>query len=180
LAAAIFETAQKDVARYVDWIPEENRSVYETIDGATTRGFEIELAGALSDRWNLSGGYTYRTSKDKDGNTLYADQPQHTLKIATDCRPAILEDRLRLGGAMRLQSGTDSMDFANDATQPNVHQSSYTVFDLNTIYEVSDKIEVSLSVNNIFDRKYCATTGFYDTVVYGDGRSAELVLRAKF
>ena len=35
-------------------------------------------------------------------------------------------------------------------------------------------------VNNILDKKYYATTGFYDTVVYGEGRTADLTLRAKF
>lgn len=179
-SAAIFQTDQKDVASYVSWVPEENRSIYESIDGTTTRGFELEVAGAIDERWNISAGYTYRTSKDKDGKLLYADQPKHTLKVATDYRVAAWDDRLRIGGAMRVQNGTDSMKFGNDDTQPNVHQSSYAVFDLNSIYEVNDRLELSLSVNNIFDKKYYATTGFYDTVVYGDSRSAELVLRAKF
>ncbi len=179
-SAAIFQTDQKDVASYVDWIPEENRSIYESIDGTKTRGFEVEVAGAVNERWNISAGYTYRTSEDVDGNPIYRDQPKNTLKIATDYRPALLDDRLRIGGAVRLQSGTDSMDFANDDTEPSVHQGGYAVFDLNTIYQVNDQLEVSLSVNNIFDKKYYATTGFYDTVVYGESRTAELVLRAKF
>ena len=179
-SAAIFQTNQKDVANYVDWLPLENRSVYESIDGTKTRGFELELAGAINDRWNISAGYTFRSSKDADGNVIYADQPRNTLKIATDFRPAILDDRLRIGGAMRVQSGTDSMDFANNNSQPNIRQGSYAVFDLNTIYEVNDQLEVSLSVNNLFDRKYYATTGFYDTVVYGESRTAELVIRSKF
>ena len=179
-SAAIFQTNQKDVANYVDWLPLENRSVYESIDGTKTRGFELELAGAINDRWNISAGYTFRSSKDADGNVIYADQPRNTLKIATDFRPAILDDRLRIGGAMRVQSGTDSMDFANNNSQPNIRQGSYAVFDLNTIYEVNDQLEVSLSVNNLFDRKYYATTGFYDTVVYGESRAAELVIRSKF
>ncbi len=179
-SAAIFQTDQKDVASYVDWIPEENRSIYESIDGTKTRGFEIEVAGAITDRWNVSAGYTYRTSKDADGKPIYSDQPKNTLKVATDYRPAILDDRLRVGGAMRLMSGTDSMDFANDDSEPNVHQGGHAVFDLNTIYQINDRLEVSLSVNNLLGKKYYATTGFYDTVVYGEGRSAELVLRAKF
>lgn len=179
-SAAIFQTDQKDVAEYLYWIPEENRSVYRSIDGTKTRGFEIEAAGAISDRWKLSAGYTFRTSKDKDGDKLYADQPKHTLKLATDYRLDAFEDRLVVGGAMRWQSGTDSMDFTSDVEQPNVHQGSYAVFDLNAKYDLNDKTEVAFSINNILNKKYYATTGFYDTVVYGDERSAELTLRAKF
>ncbi|MTH64103.1 TonB-dependent siderophore receptor [Paracoccus shanxieyensis] len=180
-SAAVFQTDQKDVAQYLYWIPEENRSVYTSIDGTATRGFELELAGAINDRWNVSGGYTYRESEDRDGNPLYVDQPKHTLKLATDYRvPNLLDDKLTIGGALRWQSDTDSMDFTSNVEQPNVHQGSYTVFDLNTSYQIDARTELSMSVNNVFDKKYYSTTGFSDTVVYGEARTAEITLRAKF
>lgn len=180
-SAAIFQTNQKDVAQYVEYIPDENRSIYKSIDGTTTRGFELEVAGAVNDRWNVSGGYTFRISKDKDGAEIFTDQPRHTLKLATDYRLAnILDDKLTVGGAMRWQSGTDSMHFTDTADQPNVHQGAYAVFDFNASYDVTEKAELTLSVNNILNKKYYATTGFYDTVVYGDDRMAELTLRSKF
>ncbi|SMG55625.1 TonB-dependent siderophore receptor [Paracoccus sp. J56] len=180
-SAAIFQTNQKDVANWVGNDETDLHAIYESIDGTRTRGFEVELAGAISDRWNISGGYTFRTSEDKDGKRFAADQPKHTLKIATDYRLAgILDEKLTLGGAMRWQSGTDSMNFASDSQQTNVHQGSYAVFDLNARYELTDKTELSLSVNNVFDKEYYATTGFYGRVVYGEPRSAELTLRAKF
>ncbi|AGT08609.1 TonB-dependent siderophore receptor [Paracoccus aminophilus] len=179
-SAAIFQTNQKNVPNYVDWIAEENRAVYESIDGTKTRGFELEAAGAINDRWNVSGGYTYRSSKDNNGIKRYVDQSAHTLKLATDYRVAnILDDKLTLGGAVRWQSATDSMVFTQ-TSGPNVHQGSYSVWDLNAAYDINDKAEVILSVNNLFDKKYYATTGFYSTVVYGDQRSAEITLRAKF
>ncbi len=81
---------------------------------------------------------------------------------------------------MRWQSGTDSMDFTSEIEQPNVHQGSYAVFDLNAKYDLNDRTELAFSLNNVLNKKYYATTGFYDTVVYGDERSADLTLRAKF
>lgn len=180
MSAAVFQTNQKDVAKYVEWIPTENRSVYTSIDGITTRGFEVEAAGQITDRWNVSAGYTYRQSKDKDGNKVRADQPQHTLKIATDYRVAGFGDRLTLGGAMRWQSGTDSIEFVEVGKKPNVHQASYGVFDFNANYDIDDNTSLTLSVNNVLDKKYYATTGFFNTVVYGQPRSAELILRKKF
>ncbi|MDO5622813.1 MAG: TonB-dependent siderophore receptor [Paracoccus sp. (in: a-proteobacteria)] len=180
VSAAVFQTDQKDVADYLYFLPDENRSVYTSIDGTKTRGFELEAAGEISARWNVSAGYTYRKSEDRDGNKLYADQPEHTLKIATDYRLAAFDDRMTVGGAMRWQSGTDSMDFTSDIEQPNVHQGSYAVFDLSTSYDIDDETVLTLSVNNIFGKKYYATTGFYDTVVYGEPRTAELTLRKRF
>ena len=180
-SAAVFQTDQKDYANYVGFIEEENRSVYESIDGTTTRGFEIEAAGALSDRWNASLGYTYRYSVDGDDTELFTDQPRNTLKAATDYRvPGILDDRLTIGGAIRAQSGTDSMVFESEIEQPSVRQDPYAVFDVNAQYDLTEDTVLTLSVNNVLDEKYYATTGFYDTVVYGDGIGAELMLRARF
>ena len=62
-SAAVFQTEQKDVAEYVAYIEEERRSVYELIDGMTTRGFEVEAAGAINEQWNASFGYTYATRR---------------------------------------------------------------------------------------------------------------------
>lgn len=178
-SAAAFWTDQKDVAQYVEYIEEEFRSVYRSIDGTTTRGLELEAAGAINDRWNVSAGYTFRISKDKDDNELSTDQPRHTLKLATDYRLAgILDDKLTVGGAARWQSHTVSMPWNGESI--NVRQGSHTIYDLNMSYEINDKAELALNVNNVFDTKYYDTTGFYDTVVYGAGRSAELTLRAKF
>ncbi|PZQ48966.1 MAG: TonB-dependent siderophore receptor [Rhodovulum sulfidophilum] len=179
-SAAVFQTNQKDVALWVGDIPEENRSVYEQVDGVDTRGFELELAGAITDRWNASLGYTYRYSED-GGEEVYTDQPRNTLKAATDYRvPNILQDKLTLGGAVRWQSGTDSMRWLSDVESLNVHQDSYAVFDFNASYDITEQTMLTLSVNNILNEKYYATTGFYDTVVYGEGIGAELMLRARF
>ncbi|WP_290686571.1 TonB-dependent siderophore receptor [Haematobacter sp. UBA3484] len=180
VSGAIFQTEQKDVANYVGYVPEEFRSIYESIDGTTTRGVEFEVAGAINDRWNVSAGYTFRTSEDKDGKDLYTDQPEHTLKLATNYRLAALEDRMTVGGAARWQSSTESMDFDADDSVPSVHQDSYAVFDFNASYDLDARTELTLSVNNIFNKKYYATTGFYDTVVYGEGRRAEIALRKRF
>lgn len=180
-SAAVFQTNQKDVANYVSYDQTQARSIYESIDGTKTQGFEIEAAGAVTDRWKVSLGYTYRYSKDRDGVELYTDQPRNTLKLATDYRVAgFADDRLTVGGAMRWQSGTESLIWSSVAETPNVHQASYTVFDLTASYEIDAKTGIYLAVNNLLDKKYYATTGFYDTVVYGDGRSVELTLRKRF
>ncbi|HMQ92284.1 MAG TPA: TonB-dependent siderophore receptor [Amaricoccus sp.] len=178
-AAAVFWTEQRDVANYLYTIEAEDRSVYESIEGTTTRGFELEMAGAINERWNVSGGFTYRYSEDRDGNELFTDQPRNTLKLATDYRiPGILDDRLTVGGAMRWQSQTDSIPWEGDL--PNIVQDPYAIFDVSGRYDISDDIALQLNVTNVLDEKYYRTTGFYDTVVYGDGLGAELSLRARF
>jgi len=178
-SAAVFQTEQKDVAEYVAYIEEERRSVYELIDGVTTQGFEVEAAGAINEQWNASFGYTYRYSQESSGDEAYTDQPRHTLKAATDYRIAgVLDGRLTVGGAMRWQSATDSIPW--EGGLPNIEQDPYTVFDVNASYDLTEQTVLTLSVNNLFDEQYYASTGFYNTVIYGDGLSTELMLRARF
>ena len=154
-------------------------SYYRLIDGTTTRGFELEAAGAINERWNASFGYTYAYSEDTDGAQINTDTPRNTLKAATDYRiPGILEERLTLGGAVRWQSAIDSIPWDGDL--PNIEQDAYAVFDVNGSYDVTENAVLTLSVNNVLDEKYYASTGFYNTVTYGDGIAAELMLRARF
>lgn len=181
-SAAVFQTDQKDVAEwageaeYPDGTP---YSYYVLIDGITTRGFEIEAAGAINERWNASIGYTYAYSEEDDGDQANTDTPRNTLKAATDYRiPNVLNDRLTVGGAMRWQSSIDSMPW--EGSLPNIRQDAYAVFDVNATYDVTESAALTLSVNNVLDKKYYASTGFYNTVIYGEGISAELMLRARF
>ncbi len=181
-AAAVFQTDQRDVAEYAgDAVAPDGTpySYYELIDGTTTRGFEVEAAGAINDRWNVSFGYTYASSEDDDGNRVNTDTPRNTLKAATDYRIAgVLQDRLTVGGAVRWQSAIDSMPWDGDL--PNIEQDAYAVFDVNASYDLTEQSVLTLSVNNVLDEKYYASTGFYNTVIYGEGLQAELMLRARF
>ena len=180
-SAAVFQTDQRDVGEWVAYDAVAGRDVYRLIDGTRTRGFELEAAGALTERWNASLGYTYRYSEDRDGAELYTNQPRNSLKVATSYRvPGVLDDRLTLGGAMRWQSATDSLVFVSEIEQPSVRQDPYAVFDVTAKYDLAEEASLVLSINNVLDKKYYSSTGFYDTVVYGDGLSAELLLRARF
>lgn len=181
-AAAVFQTDQKDVPEYVTTTIDPNgnyHDIWRSIPGTKTRGFEVEAAGAISERWNASLGYTYAWSVDDDGNRTNTDTPRNTLKAATDYRiPGILDERLTVGGAVRWQSTTDGIPWYDGL--PNVEQGPYAVFDVNASYDVTENAILTLTVNNVLDEKYYASTGFYNAVTYGDGTAAELMLRARF
>jgi outer membrane receptor for ferric coprogen and ferric-rhodotorulic acid len=81
----------------------------------------------------------------------------------------------RRRGALAERHRLDPLDGA-----PNIEQGPYAVFDLNASYDVNEQTELALSVNNVLDEKYYASTSFYRTVIYGDGISAEMMLRARF
>ena len=68
---------------------------------------------------------------------------------------------------MRWQSATDSIQWDGDL--PNIEQDAYAVFDVNASYDVTEQTVLTLSVNNVLDEKYFASTGFYNTVIYATG-----------
>ena len=63
---AVFRIEQDNVAQYVSGF--DTDSVYRAIAGATTKGFEAELAGEVLDGWNISAGYTYQHTRDAAGD----------------------------------------------------------------------------------------------------------------
>lgn len=178
-SAAVFHTDQKDVADQLYYDDELGRSVYDTIDGTTTQGFEVEASGSINDYWKASLGYTYRASEDNTGAEIYTDRPKHTIKLATNYKlPNVLDEKLTLGGGLRWQSKTDSIPWEGDA--PNLVQDAYSVVDFNAKYEFDYDTALTLSVKNLFDKEYYASTGFYNRVIFGEGRTAELILRSQF
>ena len=178
-SVAVFQTNQKDLAEYVGYDAVTQRAYYRSIDGTTTKGFELEIAGEVLDGWNVFGGFTHRSSKDNLGNKVQTFQPQSVLKLGTTYQLPGAWEALTIGGAMRWQSKTENLGYYSSAPS-SITQDPYAVFDLMATYEFDDQTSLKLNVSNIFDKRYYRTMGFYDSVFYGDGRAATLTLKRTF
>lgn len=181
-SAALFQTDQSDYANYLYWDADTNRGVYEAIDGIRTQGFEIELAGEILPGWNVFGGYTYRYSRDDDGAEVNTNQPRSSLKLNTSYDlPGRFSD-FTIGGGLRWQSKTRSLTTVpgESAFDTDIVQDPYTLVDAMAAWRMTEAATLQLNVTNLLDEKYYQTTGFYDSVIYGQGRRAEITLRASF
>jgi outer membrane receptor for ferric coprogen and ferric-rhodotorulic acid len=59
---AVFQVNRDNVASRltdVSYCNPNIASCYEGVDGVRTRGIELELSGFITDRWRMTGGYTY-------------------------------------------------------------------------------------------------------------------------
>jgi outer membrane receptor for ferric coprogen and ferric-rhodotorulic acid len=176
---AVFQTNQDNVAEYSDWDAVNNRSIYRSIDGTTTRGFEIEVAGEVHEGLNVFGGYTFRNSQDDDGNAVNTFQPRNTLKIgATYTLPGQWQ-KLTVGATARWQSETKNVAYYLASGQ-SIKQGNYAIFDAMARYKLDDKTSLNMNVYNIADERYFRTMGFYDSVFYGEGRTATLTFKREF
>ncbi len=183
---AYFRTKQdnKAVTDGANQTPSQAQA-YVAGSGTETDGIDIEVAGALTDNWNVYGGYTYLhfSRLDSDGRS----DPSHLFKASTTYRLSGMLDRVTLGTGVSAQSniralsspaGIPSNGQSRSATE--VNWSGYAIWNAMAKYDINDETDVTLNVNNLFDKTYYTRYGFYAGAIYGDPRSMSVTLRTQF
>ncbi|NIF29957.1 TonB-dependent siderophore receptor [Pantoea sp. Tr-811] len=154
----------------------QGESAYRAINGAKTKGVDLELTGEVATGWNVQAGYSWSRSEDADGNKLLAQLPTDTLRLWTTYRLPGEWDKLTVGGGVNWNSST-ALYFSRWQTWAK--QDDYYVASLMARYQVTDHLSTTLNVNNLFDEKYYAGfAGNYGH--YGAPRNATVNLRYDF
>lgn len=183
---ALFRIEQDNVAESVGTNPVTNEGIYKAIDGATTQGIELELAGELQDGWNLMAGYTYARTRDQDeqrifGYPLTTSKPEHVIRTFTTYRLPGALDKVTVGGGVSWQSafyGNIYSPTVGDYTR--IKQGGFTLVDLMTRYQVNEHLSFTANANNVFDKKYLSGLGNFDTTFYGEPRNLTLTTKWDF
>ncbi|GAA5015796.1 TonB-dependent siderophore receptor [Acinetobacter puyangensis] len=183
-ALALFRIEQDNVAENVGTNPVTNEGIYRAIEGATTKGVELELAGELKKDWSISAGYTYARNRDADQQRIYGyplatTQPEHVVRLFTSYRLSGDLSRVTIGGGIKWQSvfyGNIYNPTIDDYTL--IEQRNYMLVDLMTRYQQNEHLSFTLNANNVLDKKYLTGLGNFDTTYYGEPRS--IILTAKY
>ncbi len=161
LTASLFRAKQKGLAEYAGTFDGNNgplgKSYYTGVD-TTAKGFEIEVAGRITDHWSLSGGYTGLQIEDESGAPTRTFLPTRTLKLSTSYIVPELRD-LKLGAQLRWQNTTrytDSavQDYGIVTGDVIVRQNAYTVVDLMAGIRLIDRVRATINLRNVTDAKY--------------------------
>ena len=188
---AVFRVDQENraVRLFVPNCPQA--SCYEASGEIRSQGIDFELQGALTENWQVGGGYTYarvHTIKDdanpeNENQRFDTDVPEHMFKLSTTYRFQGPLQRLRVGGNISWQSRMyNDIDLA-DGSRYRLEQGAYAVTDLMAGYQVSKHLDLQLNANNIFDRHYysaIATTVGYAGDSYGTPRNMMLTAKYSF
>lgn len=150
--------------------------VYAGLDGTKTTGIELEVAGQITPRWQISGGYSQANPKDKDGNDRLTYIPTDTLKLFTSYEAFGPLDGWTFGGNLRWQNSID--DDGVNGTGNIARQDSFAVVDVVAQYAITPKLTATLNVNNVFDKTYYTHLRFHG--FYGAPRSGYLTVRYAF
>lgn len=183
---AFFRIEQDGVAESIGTNAVTNEGIYKAIDGATTKGVELELAGELADGWNVSAGYTYARTRDADEQRIYGyplstTKPEHVVRTFTTYRLPGMFDKVTVGGGISWQSAFYGKIYsapAGDYTR--IKQGGYTLVDLMTRYQYNEHLSFTVNANNVFDKKYLTGLGNFDTTFYGEPRNLMLTTKWDF
>ena len=146
-----------------------------------SQGMEAELSGSPLPGWNITSGYSYTSTRTLEGSDDQKAQlytfiaPRHNVNLWTNYRLAGALDKISVGGGLRSVS---SMYRLNGPVK--FAQGPVTTVGLQAGYRLSPKLELSLTVNNLFDKKYSTRVwAAYGSNFYGEPRNAMLTLRGQ-
>jgi outer-membrane receptor for ferric coprogen and ferric-rhodotorulic acid len=186
ISAAVYRANKDNVAEWANLgkLPNGNW-IYKSVDGIKTDGYEIEIAGALTESWNISGGYTDNKAEDKEGNPRQTYIPTKMFKITNSYSFTDKLDGLTLGASARWQNYSygdatipASISTTGDAINVKQEQPAYWLVDVMARYAFTDSFSVSLNVDNLFDEFYNRSMWGYSD--FGDTRSATISAKYKF
>lgn len=179
-SVALFDTHLDNAAQIVAgrYTP-SGAQAYESVNGTTSRGVELDLQGELARGWSVYAGLAHFTAKDGKRVRLNSQLPRTTAQLFSTHQFSGSWSRLTLGGGIKWQSRF--YEAANTGTSTlGGEQASYAMVSLMGRYAIAKGIDVAVNVNNLLDRKYALQKGDFDTVGYGAPRNVMVTLNLKY
>lgn len=158
-------------------------SATASIPGGKVRsqGLELEVSGQAAPGWDLMAGYAYTDTKylrapaAQQGQAFSPVTPRHSLNLST--RYALRSPALQgwsVGGGVSYRSA-----FYAQSGALRIASGGYALFNAQAAYQINDRVSVSLTVENLFDKTYYEkVSGIARQNFYGAPRSVVLALRA--
>jgi len=142
-----------------------------------SQGFELGIAGSISDNWEIQGGYAYqsveitRTTTAAPEGRVVPLTPEHTFSLWNMVH---VTPRLGLGVGVVHQSESFT-SISNAVTLPE-----FTRVDAAVSYALTDTLEAQLNIENVFDEEYWATAHSDNNIMPASPAAARFTIRARF
>jgi catecholate siderophore receptor len=173
LGLAVFRT-EKTNARTED--PTDPTDIVVLDGEQRVDGIEVSVAGRITDRWQVYGGYAYMTSeitesenRDEVGNEL-ANTPKNTFSLWMT---------YDLPWNLQVGAGAQYTDSRYSSTANTREAPSYVLFDAMAAWNANKHFTLRLNVYNLADEEYIDRVGG-GHFVPGAGRSATLTATLTF
>ncbi|MBL4764226.1 MAG: TonB-dependent siderophore receptor [Colwellia sp.] len=155
---SLFKGEQKSIAKYAG----KNAMGFNYYEGTNieSKGFELEVAGQITENLNAIFAYTLLDIEDELGENTNEWVAKDVINFSLDYTLSQLPE-LAFGFAGKWQSKTEN-------SAASVKQGSYTVVDAFARWSVSDALSLQVNIDNISDEKYITSlksVGFYGAPV---------------
>lgn len=167
LSGALFRARQQNLAEQDGM--SGTKAWYRGINAEST-GAEVELSGELARGWNATLGYTVLSMEDEKGERVKTYVPRRLLRMATTWRPEALP-QWKFGATLNWQDDIHR----DEGDGLIIRQASYALLGLMAQYTITDKLHLSINVNNATDRKHL-TSLYWSQAYYGAPRNASATL----
>lgn len=158
---------------------------FQIASGTTrSRGLEFGLNGEIRPGWKIGIGYAYIDAKyisDDQLQGVAIGTSRHSGNIWTNYTFADGRlDGVSIGGGLRFKSSFQG-DPTDSADTNRVKAPGYGIVSARVGYDISERVNASVNVDNLFDKKYYAILGDrgYGNY-YGDQRRISFNLNARF
>lgn len=142
-----------------------------------SEGFELGVAGDITDNWQIMGGYAYqdveitRTTTAAPAGRVVPLTPQHTFSLWNMVRFSP-----RFGAGLGVTHQSESFaSVSNAVTLPE-----FTRVDAALYVALTDRVEAQLNIENLLDEVYWGTAHNDNNIMPGSPTAARLTLRARF
>jgi outer membrane receptor for ferric coprogen and ferric-rhodotorulic acid len=146
---ALFRTEQENQAQAIG--TSGTRTIYEGIQ-ATSKGYEFDVSGEVTDRLNINAGYTRLMSVKGDlDQNVNPFVPRHLLHLTTVYNVPFIQN-LKVGASLNWQSDTHV-----DIGTVRYVQDSYATLNLMANYQIDDHWNAAVNLYNVTDEKYLSS-----------------------
>ncbi len=167
ITASVFELERES---YTSVDPEDSAQVI-VVEGSETTGFEIQLAGNLTENWAITAGWAsldgevqLADGSGNDGNVT-RQTPDNMFSIWNNFR---ITDNFSVGIGATYQ---DSLFVREDNS---VEVPDFTRVDMAAFYQVNESLRFQLNVENLLDEEYFPDSHSNDNISTGKPLNARL------
>jgi outer-membrane receptor for ferric coprogen and ferric-rhodotorulic acid len=144
---ALFKTEQENIAQPTGAVV-NGKSIYEGLN-ATSKGYEFDLSGEVTDRLSVNAGYTRLMSiKGEQDQNVNPYIPRHLVHLSTVYKVPHVES-LKVGASLNWQNDT----YVNIGTV-RYEQDSYVTLNLMANYKIDKHWSTAVNLYNVTDEKY--------------------------
>jgi iron complex outermembrane receptor protein len=145
-----------------------------------SHGVEFDFSGKFGHHWRVSGNLAWTDAYVARDNTLKVGSRLVNVPRTSGSLLAIYEDADARGGVWGIGGGPSYVGARSGDQNDTFELPSYVTARALGYWQVTPKIKLSLDVNNLFNKRYTASSYSNLWVMPGDERSAALTVRVKF